>query len=259
MTGGDVSPTNVITYFALKILTDNTDKVISTVNELCVSAEAYNDIQTWLVKFTSKLQGIIPLQKRTMDTFVGECEVSKFSEYVTDGLKKVKVALEKKYSKKTWLISQMKSRSKSPDRLLYERLIGCTAMCPFCGEQCERTSPCPKDHSIKLHRYQSLGRWLYSENSQLVLRTCTDYVGTDESFKKSDGNLHPFRRYKEIYPDWQINPYTAEPAYWKWFVCQFYHEVKDWVEASPTSIPTGWDKVSLPEAIDSLPNIIYSK
>ena len=257
--GGDSSPTNVITFFALKILTENTKMIVHTVKNLCTSAKAYNDIQAWLDEFTSRLQGIIPLQRSTMNKFVGECNVIKFSEYVTDGLEKVKVALEKKYSRKSWLIGQMNSRNKSPDWLLYERLIGCTAMCPFCGEQCERTTPCPKDHSIKLHRYQSLGgRWLYSESKELVLRTCTDYVGTDEHFKKSDGNRHPFRRYKEVYPDWEINPYTAEPAYWKWFVCKFYSEIKDWVEASPTSIPTGWDKVSLEEAIDSIPSIIYT-
>ena len=256
--GHHSSSTNVITHLALKTLTEYTDKVTSTVNDLCKPDDGYNDIPSWLKKFTCKLQGVIPLQKSTIDTFVGKCNVTKFSEYVISGIEQVKVTLESKYSNKLWLIGQMSSRKKSPNWLLCERLIGCTATCPFCGEQCERTTQCPKDHSIKLHRYISLGRWLYDQTNQLVLRTCTDYVGTDESFKKSDGKLHKFRLYKQVYPNWEINPYTAEPAYWKWFVCNFYSEIKDWVGASSTTIPNGWDKINLIVAVDSLPNIIYS-
>ena len=200
--GHHSSSTNVITHLALQLLEEYTDKVMDTVNDLCKSVDGYNDISSWLQKFTGKPQGVIPLQKSTMDTFVGECNVTKFSEYVIDGIKQVKVTLESKYSNKSWLIGQMSSRSKSPDWLLCERLIGCTAMCPFCGEQCERTTQCPKDHSIKLHRYLSLGRWLFDRTNELVLRTCTDYVGTkDESFKKSDGSSHLFCLYKKVYRD----------------------------------------------------------
>ena len=254
--------TNVITHFALAILTQYTNKVTSTVHALCKSADGYNDIPSWLQKFTDKLQGVISLQKSTMDTFVGECNVTKFSKYVIDGIQQVKVTLESKYSKSTlWLIGQMNSsHSKSPDQLLCETLTGCTAICPFCGEQCDRTTQCPKDryHFVMLHRYQIFGRWLYDGTNELVLRTCNDCVGTDKSFTKSDGNSHPFRLYKQIYPDWVIDPCTTEPAYWKWFVCKFYSEIKDWVGASSTTIPNGWYKISLLEATESLRNLIHS-
>ena len=257
--GEGSSRTHKITHFALETLANITDMIASTVNDLCKPVYTICDIQSWLNEFTHILKGKIPLQRSTMDKFVGDCNVSKFSEYVIAGIQKIKDTLKGKYSNRSWLIEQMSSRSKSPDILLYERLIGCTAMCPFCGEQCERTSTCPTDHAIKLHRYLSLGTSRYRETNQLVLRTCTDYVGTKkESFIKADGSLHPFCRYKEVYTDWVINPCTTEPAYWKWFVCNFDSEIQDWVEATPTTVPKEWYKISLQEAIDSLPHIIYS-
>lgn len=249
---------SVITRLALKQLLIIIDGITSTINDLCKPAYNIHDIQSWLNKFATKLEGSIPLQKSTMDKLVGECDVSKFSKYVLGGIKDIEDALKIRYSDTPWLIRQMSSRNRSPEWLLYKRLIGCTAMCPFCGEQCERTNPCTEDHCIKLHRYLSLGRWYYHETHQLVLRTCTDYVGTHESFIRKDGEKHPFFCYKQVYTDWEINPYTAEPAYWKWFVNKFHAEIQDWVEASPTNIPKGWDKVSFEEAVDSLPRIIHS-
>lgn len=217
-----------------------------------------HNIQSWLKEFVDNVVWIVPLKESTVNAFVGECNVSKFSEYVTYGIKKIKVTLCKKYSDVSWLKREMSGCSDSPDRLLYERLIGCTHKCPFCAEQCERTKPCQstQNHFIKVHRYLSLGRWSFYQTNELVLRTCTDYAGTDESFVKTDGSLHKFCNCEEVYKNWKIQSNFTEPAYWRWFIYKFHSEIENWVGAQPTHVPVGWSYISENMAIGSLPHII---
>ena len=86
-------------------------------------------------------------------------------------------------------------------------LIGCTEHCPFCGEQCnllEHDDSC--DHQTEVHRISCLGGWVSEHTNAMTTSICPIKVDSNKRFRKPDGEYHPYKDYKTVYPQWFIPP-----------------------------------------------------
>ena len=156
-------------------------------------------MKAWLTEFNKQINGKVNLIQSTLNVMVDDCSVSEFTEDVIDGITKIEKNLLKSISSTSWIISEMRSRSNSPEDLLYHQLIGCTETCPFCQEQCEVTNAdSSHSHFIKLHRYQCLGRYVDSNTNELYFNTCSELIRSSISFKNSNTGwkLHRYDSYQ---------------------------------------------------------------
>ena len=59
----------------------------------------------------------------------------------------------------------------------------------------------------------------------MALEVCTMQVESDTTFQNNDTNNkpHPFKSYREIYPNWSILPNASryDASYWKYFVAHY--------------------------------------
>ena len=178
--------------------------------------------------------------------FQKESDFVYFANDFTQELTRLESKIVQEISDPKSQLSRVTEWNNSPHTKLYNMLIGCCEVCPFCKEQCELVDPNHvSDHSIYLHRPECLGRYICDSDKTLSLKLCTESVDSDITFinNDTDGKSFPFKRYKEIYKNWYIQSDTKgsdDPLYWKWFVAEFYDKIQHWVDSSSTSIPSNW-------------------
>ena len=240
------------------------EDVSSTIMKLC-EVEATN-IDSWVSTLTNKMQGTLPHIKATqIETFIKDCKINVFFKYLKEEFLNIKFdhQLQSEFNNARSIISTLNCRANSPKDILYDRLIGCTAKCPFCKEQCDvattRGSHSGK-HSVSVHRPKCLGTYSYVESKKLILDTCTESP-PNETFQCPETNWRPvqYRDYKCIYGDWDI-PFRhtwlylcrREPKYWQWFIYQHECDVNKWAAAVGADFPSHWRYISQSEAISSL-------
>ena len=90
-------------------------------------------------------------------------------------------------------------------------LIGCTAQCPFCGEQCdygdigiEHGIRSDVKHRTTIHRPACIRG--YTHHMQMEADSCPYLVVTDKRFSnaRTGQNPYPYKDYQMFYPDWSI-------------------------------------------------------
>ena len=69
---------------------------------------------------------------------------------------------------------------------LLQDLIGCTAQCPFCGEQCDLLQPGHitngQKHYTAVHRIECIGGLFHESTNVLMSGICTSTVDSDSLF-----------------------------------------------------------------------------
>ncbi len=128
---------------------------------------------------------------------------------------------------------------------LLKNLIGCTAQCPFCGEQCdllEHDDSC--DHRTEVHRIGCLAGWRYSKTGKMITSICPMLITGDGSFYptvESEESV-PYKDYKTIHPQWLIPPDVVAKScsYWKWFVSSHREELEKEYNADGSLFPAEW-------------------
>ena len=255
--------------YRIQELTEKTlSAILQEINESIECLQDDKDIQnikTWLDEFNKYVRSRVQLGQSRLSVMVDECNVVEFTDDVISGCKKIEKELRYTFSNASRILSIMSSRSGSPEDILYNHLIGCTETCPFCLEQCELMSNhSPHSHSIKLHRYQCLGRYVDSSTNELYFSTCSELVRSSISFKNSDTGwkLHRYSDYDSVnarYRSWDIGYCSDAPVYWQWFIWKYYWDIVKWVGASDDSykiIPESWQGVTKTTAITSLQSLI---
>ena len=169
---------------------------------------------------------------------------------ITEQLRQLEVRIQNSFSSLKCK-EAMKNWSKQPHEMLKD-IIGCTAACPFCGEQCDhldkehfRTRKIP--HATKIHRFDCLAGWREKESQVMVTVFCPQLVASDWSFYKPDGELHPYKKYYEVYGDWSIEKTPTSKnslLYWKGFIMKYNKELAEANKAKPARIPAHWEKSS---------------
>ena len=250
------SPTE-ITELAETQLSEITKEVTKTIDTACKKVEI-TKLDSWLSIFTENLQGTLPLPRNMVNAFVGSCEVSLFSKYINEEFDQIKLHLEAKFNNARSIIYDMNKRRNSPKNLLYDRLIGCSATCPFCKEKCDQSAGHIGEHSMNLHRPECLGGYKFTGSNKLSFKTCTESINSQETFQCQETGYRSVKcsEYKKYFPNWSIPTFAVgDPKYWKWFVCQYKQDVIRWADASDTTIPSHWFYITQKDAKDSLRTI----
>ncbi|CAJ1077444.1 up-regulator of cell proliferation-like [Xyrichtys novacula] len=143
-----------------------------------------------------------------------------------------------------------------PQDELYNKLIGCGKQCPFCKAPCEAGAEVHKEHFASSHRPEGLGRYRWTKSEKLLIDICTSSVNSDIKFrcKATKNEYHPYKQYKEIYPDWLIAPDTSLESsdYWKYVLNRFNHKFAKEYDAKPAEIPDAWKDIKKQHAEESL-------
>ena len=131
------------------------------------------------------------------------------------------------------------------EKLYKTTLIGCTAQCPFCGEQCDLLEHDKTErHRTEIHRIDCIAGWRYKETSVMSTGFCPALVAGDQSFYKANNELQPYKQYISVYPDWFIPPNVTSKCtmYWKWFVSKYHKFLAEEYQAEPANVPDQWSK-----------------
>ena len=141
-------------------------------------------------------------------------------------------------------------------RELFKGLFGCTAACPFCGEQCDIMDEDhlkQQLHRTEIHRLNCLKGWRFKQSQVMNTGFCPALVVGETSFWESD-KLYEYKNYKDVYPDWSITPnLTSKSAiYWRWFITKYRHQLADYYDAKPPQIPDHWKDYSKEDITEDL-------
>ena len=236
-----------------------TVKIISgTIDSL--GCTTIKNTENWIKEFVNKLRGTLPLSSGEIKGFVGECDIGAFSEYIDDEFKKVEGNLLYEFNDASSIIKQLYYRSNSPEKILFNDLIGCTEKCPFCREQCYKPSYHSGDHEVSLHRPQCLGGYHNTGTKNITIETCSEAIADGRTFQNSDtnGKTVSYANYKDknLYPHWYIPSYSCgDPKYWKWVVKEYPMHVRKWAGAEKANYPQKWNYITQSDAVYSLQSI----
>ena len=151
----------------------------------------------------------------------------------------------------------MKDWSHQPRDLL-KNLIGCTAACPFCGEQCdildEDHLKNKQLHRTEIHRSTCLAGWRVKKTQIMMTEFCPLLVASNRSFYDKEGKLHPYKQYKDVFPNWSIEPKTTakNALYWIRFIQKYNDELALNYTAKPAYIPDHWDILTEEDVVTNL-------
>ena len=246
-------PCSRLTVYAREELMDNmafTRKVISEISD----HEQSFMLSVWIDEFKTKISDRFIIDGTIRCTLDAEGDI----DFFTSELRKRLSIMEK--SLKEGLVLQakdMETWEEKPYNLIFKRVSGCRAACPFCKEPCNKTvKNHDGDHTVDLHRPKCLGGTRFRETGKMVLDTCTEAVAKDSHFylRHDSDETHPFRRCEEIHPKWKIDPSLPGEAslFWKYVVAHFKSELAKLYGIKEDSVPEHWLGFELSQAIKDL-------
>ena len=213
-------------------------------------------INGWLNEFHKILKEKITLDMTKLRNMFGQDVILKsipfFQEEVVKGLHDLHMQLKWEFQRISASVWTDHKLPKKPYDTLFEIIIGCTELCPFCKQQCDYTKPNhqnhhpnPVLHSAK-HRPKCLGGYSWEQDNTMSLDVCTFSVDSKCRFKNKDTNkeFHPFSEYKKFYPEWDIPREKSLPPsdFWIWLVGNFYKEIEACFGHSETEICDDWKR-----------------
>ena len=199
------------------------------------------EIKTWLSKVCSACDLDIDMTEVKEDLIL-----LNRSEYFTEILQKEILTLQSKLRDKckNITVDELDKGRYRPFDILFDKLCGCTAQCPFCNEVCAMTEHSDVKHNCLQHRPFCLSGNRHPFSVELCPDVCTFLVTSDQRFSNSDtnGKMVYYKDYQTIYPNWSIIPNMSVSAsiYWKWFLGRYSTEVALYFGMKDTQIPSSW-------------------
>uniref|UniRef100_K7EWW2 Interferon-induced very large GTPase 1 n=1 Tax=Pelodiscus sinensis TaxID=13735 RepID=K7EWW2_PELSI len=143
-----------------------------------------------------------------------------------------------------------------PQDEIFKRVFGCGKQCPFCKVPCEAGGGAHKEHFASVHRPQGLGRYQNLVTEKLTYSLCSSDVVSNTKFRNSDTDWkdHPYKDYRQYYPEWRIQPDPSITAsdYWKFVFKEFNQQFAKQYDAKPADLPADWQKITKEQALESL-------
>ena len=238
----------------LQITTEEEVARLISVVETVAAYVSEKDVRKWVDSVCNDmtLRRELGVDLGANDLLVGydslqELNVENFKLNIKKRLQELKRKALKSYEK-IECAKEMVNWKDQPHQLL-RALIGCTEQCPFCGEQCdllEHDDSC--DHRTEVHRITCLAGWRCSNTQAMTTSICPIQVDSEIKFRKPDGEYHPYKDYKTVYPKWFIPPDKSAKtcSYWKWFVGKYQHELVEEFQANASKIPKEWSTLKWP-------------
>uniref|UniRef100_A0A3B4H0D8 Si:dkey-85k7.12 n=1 Tax=Pundamilia nyererei TaxID=303518 RepID=A0A3B4H0D8_9CICH len=174
-----------------------------------------------------------------------------FAHWLTECVKDMAQDLRKEFKNVNFEI-KLQHLHVQPQDELFSRLVGCGKQCPFCKAPCEAGRGGHTEHFASLHRPRGLGGFTWLNTQQLSTDICSSLVVSDQCFRCSDTNheWHPYKSYKEIYPDWKIPPDVSFEAsdYWKFVMTKYNRNFAKEYNKEPAAIPPAWKQITKDQA-----------
>ncbi|KAJ8371702.1 hypothetical protein AAFF_G00303110 [Aldrovandia affinis] len=143
-----------------------------------------------------------------------------------------------------------------PQKELFNRVFGCGRQCPFCRAPCEAGGKSHTEHFTSIHRPDGIGRMKHLSSRKLSTDVCSSSVASESRFRKreTEGQFHPYKDYRSIYPDWLIQPDISIQAsdYWKYVFVRFNKKFSKEYKAEPADLPSNWKSITKEQAMESL-------
>ena len=226
--------------------------------ENAVSQVNGTDIQTWMTDFCSNKSiqrelGVHLNSKELLSDYdtLQKLNLINFKKRIKEELQELKKTFEEMFSKITFKSIDWKDK---PHELL-KSLGGCTAQCPFCGEQCDLLEhDNDHDHRTEVHRIDCLAGWTDRDTKVMTNNVCPALVYGEKLFRMQDGEYHPCKHYKTVYKTWSIPPDVTSRScsYWKWFVAIYKDRLAEEYDALPSNAPPQWSQIKWSEIKEDL-------
>ncbi|XP_074479604.1 up-regulator of cell proliferation-like isoform X3 [Sebastes fasciatus] len=219
--------------------------------------EKSDNLEIFVKDVCQELGDKLVISQHALGAFMilNNADQEQFAHFLTECLKDMAETLREKF-KETSIEMILKNLHGKPQNELFTKLIGCGRQCPFCRVPCEAGDRAHTEHWASLHRPQGLGRFSWSETEELVTDICSSSVTSRKRFRCSatKGELHPYKRYADIFPDWRIAPVASLQAsdYWKYVMAKFNKHFAEAYEAKPADIPFIWKLITRKQAEKSL-------
>ncbi|XP_059210428.1 interferon-induced very large GTPase 1-like [Centropristis striata] len=186
---------------------------------------------------------------------LNNADKEQFAHWLTECVTDMAEGLREKFEKTDIQIKLNKLHVK-PQSELFTRLIGCGKQCPFCKAPCEAGGKDHTEHWTSLHRPKGLGGYRWTSSTELATDICSSLVTSDIHFRCSETNYerHPYKQYREIFPDWSIAPDVSLQAsdYWKYVMAKFNTKFAEAYDAKPADIPASWKAITSKQAEASI-------
>ncbi|XP_062391364.1 interferon-induced very large GTPase 1-like [Sardina pilchardus] len=235
----------------LKHLSEVVQKIKDAITQVKEETEENTDMKMVIQKIRAHLKDKLTFQEDDFIIILKKADTQQFADNLIYFLLEMKDALTKEYNSPTSqddLQEAIRQLPFKPHELLFNRLCGCGHQCPFCGTPCEAGGGGHTQHFSSMHRPKGLGSCRFEHSQKLVTDICTTAVTTDTTFKstKTNGKYHPYKQYKEIYPDWEIDGDASVEAsdYWKYVMMTYNKEFADSDYALPADIPETWKELT---------------
>ena len=203
---------------------------------------------TWIKDFLKDNEVIKKLGTINLDssTFSEKLlTVESFMKEIMEGLEKLKIKLQ--YEIRSICLNNIDNK---PFEILEKTLIGCCELCPFCQEQCDwGEHEDDIEHRVRQHRPDCLVRYTNTPTGEMSFDLCPALVASNNRFKykvfKGMKEYHPYKEYKEIYPQWSIpgDLSAKSSSFWKWFTGHYYSEIAHYYGAEEPEVPVPWENL----------------
>lgn len=204
-----------------------------------------------------KLEQKLIIPKDALETVMvlNNASQEPFADWLTKSVEEMERTL-KVQLKKVDIQGKLCKLKIKPQNELFKRVFGCGKQCPFCKAPCEAGGEAHTDHCASVHRPQGLGSYIYVCNEKLVANICSTDVHSEVKFKcfQTNYNYHPYKRYREIFPDWHIPADASIQAsdYWKYVMARFNTKFAEEYNARPADVPLMWKSITKKQAENSL-------
>ncbi|XP_041840348.1 up-regulator of cell proliferation-like, partial [Melanotaenia boesemani] len=215
------------------------------------------DLKTFVEEICKELGDKLVISQDALGAFMilNNADQDQFAHWLTVSVEDMAETLRKKF-KNTTFETKLKRLHVNPQNELFNRVVGCGKQCPICKIPCEARGGAHTEHFASLHRPEGLGRCKWDRSGKLITDICTSLVISDKGFRCSatNGEWHPYKNYKDIYPDWNIPPDSSLKAsdYWKYVMVKYNKDFAKANDAEPADIPDCWRKITEEKAKASL-------
>ncbi|XP_053351193.1 up-regulator of cell proliferation-like [Clarias gariepinus] len=220
--------------------TDKTESIKGFIQNVC------RELGGKLVIPNDALEAVMVLSNAKQD---------QFAHFLTQSVEEMEELLKTKLRRGS-IRSKLEILKIKPQDELFKRVFGCGKQCPFCKAPCEAGGEAHSSHRASVHRPQGLGRYTYKCSAKLVTNICSTDVNTEARFRclETQHNWHPYKKYREIFPDWHIpaDPSIEASDYWKYVMANFNEQFAEAYNAKPADIPPVWKTITKKQAKDSL-------
>ncbi|XP_020793905.2 LOW QUALITY PROTEIN: up-regulator of cell proliferation-like [Boleophthalmus pectinirostris] len=197
------------------------------------------------------------ISRDAFDTFMilNNANLEQFATWLEESVNEMAKSLRQKLQTES-PEEKLQSLGMKPQDELFDKLIGCGKQCPFCSATCEAGGRDHSEHWPTLHLPQAFGKYRWHQSQKLNIDICSSLVLTNGSFQceETKWQWHPYKRYKEIFPAWNIVPDISLKAsnYWKYVLAKFNFQFAREYKALPANIPQAWKWIPKKQVEESL-------